>query len=109
MSKSKPTFTFDDWWNGLAGLNYYKWSPQTLARKAWLTALRFDPRESEPLPTIMGRTITRAEIIEGFTEVYADFVKLSQKEDPTFVRLPDYETILEFIEEHGLPPKATRT
>ena len=58
-----------------------------------------------PYPRVLGRTLTREEIIEGLREVYADVLKLNRQKDPTFVRYPDYEAVLDYIEQHGLPPK----
>lgn len=54
-------------------------------------------------PIIMGRPITRAEIIEGLRDCYREMCELKRRAEPGFVRYPDMETVLDFIEDHGLP------
>ncbi len=53
----------------------------------------------------MGQQITREEIIEGLRESYKSMCEYEKFKDASFVRYPDMETILDYIEEHGLPPK----
>ena len=60
---------------------------------------------SEPLPVLTSGPITRKEIIEGLRELYTNLVEYIQEEDPTFAAYPDLETILDHIEQHGLPAK----
>lgn len=55
-------------------------------------------------PEIMGERITREEIIEGFRESYSELCRVKRMIDPSFRRYPDFETILDWIDEHGLPP-----
>lgn len=38
-----PPITFDEWWNQMARLNHYKWTPQQLANKAWRCGVTHDP------------------------------------------------------------------
>jgi hypothetical protein len=54
-------------------------------------------------PIIMGRPITREEIMEGLWDAYKGLCVLEKMRDSTFVRYPDMETILKHIEKHGLP------
>jgi hypothetical protein len=56
-------------------------------------------------PVIMGRSVTRAEIIEGIRDCYREMCALKRRVEPDFVRYPDMDTVLDYIEEHGLPPK----
>ncbi len=56
-------------------------------------------------PVVMGRPVTRAEIIEGVRDCYREMCALKRRVDPTFVRYPDMDMILDYVEEHGLPPK----
>jgi hypothetical protein len=56
-------------------------------------------------PEIMGKPITREEIIEGIRDAYNGLCAWEKFKDSTFVRYPDMEKILDHIEEHGLPPK----
>jgi hypothetical protein len=49
--------------------------------------------------------MTREEIIEGLREIYAEVLGLKQAADPCFRRYPDYEKILDYLEQHGLPPR----
>jgi hypothetical protein len=48
---------------------------------------------------------TRAEIIEGLRDGYDTMVRLERQKDPTVRGYPDMEKILDYIDEHGLPPK----
>lgn len=59
----------------------------------------------KPFPEIMGKPITREEIMEGIWDAYRGFCAFERKKNPSFVRYPDMETILNHIEENGLPPK----
>jgi hypothetical protein len=52
-----------------------------------------------------GITVTRDEVIEGLREVYADLTDHERRLDCTHVGYPDYEAMLDYIEQHGLPPK----
>jgi hypothetical protein len=61
-------------------------------------------QQDAPLPTIMGRQITRAEVIEGLRENLAAAMKFERLSDSTFRRWPDMDAIIEHIEKHGLPP-----
>lgn len=61
--------------------------------------------ERPPFPTIMGRPITREEIIEGLRECHDQVLRLEQEKDPTLRGYPDAITVLDYIEQHGLPPK----
>lgn len=47
---------------------------------------------------------SRKAVIEGLREIYRLAVKYERDCDPTFRRWPDMETILDHIEQHGLPP-----
>lgn len=38
-----PPITFADWWNQMARLNYYKWTAEQLADKAWRCGVTHDP------------------------------------------------------------------
>jgi hypothetical protein len=58
-----------------------------------------------PFPIVNGLPISRAQIIEGLREGYADFLAAERRRDPTLKGFPDYEAILDYIETHGLPPK----
>lgn len=58
-----------------------------------------------PFPIIMGKRITRAEIIEGLWEGYRAQVAGQKAVESDFVGWPDMEALLKHIEEHGLPPK----
>jgi hypothetical protein len=58
------------------------------------------------LPTVMGKQLSRHEVIEAIRECYEDLRHHMRKKDPTFVGYPDYETVLDHIEEHGLPPRS---
>lgn len=53
----------------------------------------------------MGRPITREEIIEGLRECHQTMVNLEREKDPTLKGYPDADAVLDYIEEHGLPPK----
>lgn len=57
------------------------------------------------LPVIMGRTITRKEIVDLLREAYREMVLYHQQWDHELVSYPDMEIILAHIDEHGLPPK----
>lgn len=59
-----------------------------------------------PLPVIMGRPITREEVIEGLQSLLESAIENERRKDSTFRRWPDVETVLEYIAEHGLEPKA---
>lgn len=59
-----------------------------------------------PLPVIMGKQITREDVIDGLRELLDGAIQNERVKDPTFRRWPDVETILEYIAEHGLEPKA---
>lgn len=56
-------------------------------------------------PIIMEQEITRAEIIEALRFSYQRACELEKRDDPTFSRFPDMETILDWIDINGLPPK----
>lgn len=56
-------------------------------------------------PEVMGIPITREEIIEGFRDSYQELRMLRKRQDPGFVGYPDYEMIIDWIEENGLPPR----
>lgn len=56
-------------------------------------------------PIIMGKPITREEIMQALREGYNATVALAQQEDPAIVGYPDMVTVLDWIEEHGLPPR----
>lgn len=58
-----------------------------------------------PFPVVMGRPITREEIIEGLRECHQTMVNLEREKDPTLKGYPDADAVLDYIEEHGLPPK----
>ena len=58
-----------------------------------------------PFPSVLGRPLTRQEIIEGLREIYLKMLFYEQMEDPGLVRYSDAEALLDYIEEHGLPPK----
>lgn len=58
-----------------------------------------------PYPEVMGRQITRENIMASLREMYTDGVAAEKKEDPGFVGWPDMVKVLKMIEEHGLPPK----
>lgn len=49
---------------------------------------------------------SRQDVIDSLRELYADFLKLYKThESPTTVGFPDYENLLDYLEEHGLPPE----
>ncbi len=56
-------------------------------------------------PIVMGQPITREEIIEGLRTAYMEMLRHEQAKDSTIRGYPDMEIILDYIEEHGLPPK----
>ncbi len=56
-------------------------------------------------PDVMGRPITREEIMEGLWECYNGMVKYEKSKDSSVLRFPDMETILNHIQENGLPPE----
>lgn len=51
-----------------------------------------------------GTIIPREEIIEGLRETLAIAARAEKAKDQTFVRWPDMESLLDYIETHGLPP-----
>lgn len=59
-----------------------------------------------PYPLIMGQPISREEIIEALWDNYHSLVRYEREKDSGFVGWPDCKTILDYIEEHGLPPKS---
>jgi hypothetical protein len=66
------------------------------------------PDKARPVgafPVIMGEQMTREQIIEGLREMYNMLVQREKDWDGGFVGWPDLVTILDYIEEHGLPPK----
>jgi hypothetical protein len=63
-----------------------------------------DGRRAE-LPIIMGKRITREEVMAALWNDYENTVTLARREDPTTVGFPDMVTVLKHIEEHGLEPK----
>lgn len=62
--------------------------------------------ESFVYPVIMGKPITREEIVEGLRAGYDASVAIAQQDDPATVGFPDMQTILDHIDEHGLPSKS---
>lgn len=64
-------------------------------RKAALAA----PTGSPALPN----GLTRFEAIEGLRELRNDAVAAEKLKDPSFVRWPDLDAILDHIEKHGFP------
>lgn len=64
------------------------------------------PFHYEPLPFIRGQQVTRQEIIDGLESNYKDTLTVEREKHPGTTGFPDMEAILEFIDEHGLPPKA---
>lgn len=62
----------------------------------------------EPLPQAMGRQVTREEIIDGLRAAYAGMLQNDRRNEPDLVRYPDMETILTYIENHGLPAPAKK-
>jgi hypothetical protein len=56
-------------------------------------------------PNIGGCAITRKDIIDALRETYKNLLEREQEEDPTIRGYPDFEAVLNYIEEHGLPPK----
>lgn len=66
------------------------------------------PDKARPVaafPVIMGEQVTREQIIEGLRETYNQLLMRERDWDPGMVGYPDYEALLDYIEEHGLPPK----
>lgn len=61
-----------------------------------------------PLPEIMGRRITREEVIEGLRSCLSDLIKREREIDPTFLDYPDAKCVLDYIEENGLAPKESK-
>jgi hypothetical protein len=57
------------------------------------------PAAPPPLPVGM----TRKEAIEGLRELRDLAVKGQRRTDRTFVRWPDMDALLDYIEEYGLP------
>jgi hypothetical protein len=66
--------------------------------------LQEDARTFPPLPMVMGKRITRDEVIVGLRECHETMVKLQRQNDPTLRGYPDAEAVLDYIEEHGLEP-----
>ena len=60
---------------------------------------------SPELPIIMGKRITREEVMQALWNDYDNTVSLARREDPATIGFPDMVTVLKQIEEHGLPPK----
>lgn len=56
-------------------------------------------------PEVMGRPITREQIIEGLRDAYKGMLENERRKDPTLRRYPDMELILDHIEKYGLPAK----
>lgn len=56
-----------------------------------------------PLPV---SNCSRQEVIDGLREVYREFLRFYKRhESPTTVGFPDYEKMLDYLDQHGLPPK----
>jgi hypothetical protein len=68
--------------------------------------LQKDARQFPPLPMVGNTRLTRAEVIEALKQLRNDFYTLKKHLDPTFVRYPDLDRVLEYIAENGLEPKA---
>lgn len=67
---------------------------------------KWNRRSAKPFPQVMGRELTREEVMEGLRDGYKSMVTLAKQEDPSTVGFPDMETLLTHIEEHGIPPKS---
>lgn len=52
-----------------------------------------------PLPSGM----TRFECIEGLKELRKDAMELAVQKEPAFLRWPDVDLLLDYIEQHGFP------
>lgn len=48
---------------------------------------------------------TRIEIMESLYILRDDAMRLEKIKDPCFSRWPDIDMVLDFINEHGFPPK----
>jgi hypothetical protein len=61
-----------------------------------------------PLPEIMGKRITREEVIEGLRSCLSGLIQREREIDPTFLDYPDAKCVLDYIEENGLAPKEAK-
>ena len=61
-----------------------------------------------PFPNIGAdqKPATRQDVIDGLRDCYQSMVQHERVADPTIKGYPDMEKILDYIEQHGLPPKS---
>jgi len=57
-----------------------------------------------PIAGAHPKQLTRAEIIEGLRELYSMAVAQQMSKDDTFAGWPDMVRVIDYIEQHGLPP-----
>jgi hypothetical protein len=60
------------------------------------------PREKAVFPALPSG-MTREEVVEGLRELRDDAVRAEKAKDSSFVRWPDLDAILDYIEQHGFP------
>jgi hypothetical protein len=64
--------------------------------------------EYTPLPSVGSpngkRLLMRKEAMDGLRDLRDQLVAIEKEKDPSFVRWPDLDALLDHIDEHGFPP-----
>lgn len=44
------------------------------------------------------------DFMDGVRELYSGYLELVRRDDPSLVRLPDFEAAMDYVEAHGIGP-----